>query len=44
MAIKKLWDNKKTWVVMGITIGFFGGFTSFAIMVIQHSHQVRGIM
>ncbi len=38
MAINRIWNNKKTWIVIGAVIGFFGGFATFAIMVIQHSH------
>ena len=44
MAINKIWNKKKTWIVIGAVIGFLGGFASFSIMVIQHSHQVRGVM
>lgn len=44
MAINKIWNKKKTWVLIGTTIGFFGGFVTFATMVIQHSHEVRSIM
>ena len=44
MAIDKLLNKKKTWIIIGAVIGFFGGFAIFAIMVIQHSHQIRGIM
>lgn len=42
--IKNICNKKKTWIVMGIIIGLFSGFIGFAIMVIQHSHQVGDIM
>ena len=42
--IKNIWNKKKIWIVIGAVIGLFCGFSSFAIMVIQHSHQVRDIM
>lgn len=44
MEINKICNKKKTWLLIGIAIGFFGGFITFATMVIQHSHQVRIIM
>lgn len=44
MTKNKIWNKKKAWVLIGIAIGFFGGFVTFATMVIQHGHQVRGIM
>jgi hypothetical protein len=42
--IKNLWNKKKIWIAIGAVIRLFCGFFSFAIMVIQHSHQVRDIM
>lgn len=44
MKVSGLFNKKKTWVVIGVIIGWVGGFSSFVTMVIQHSHQIRGVM
>lgn len=44
MTRNKIWNKKKTWVLIGTVIGFLGGFVTFATMVIQHSHQTMGVM
>ena len=44
MKTSKICNKKITWIVIGFIIGWFGGFVSFATMVIQHSHQIKGMM
>lgn len=44
MSKIKLCNKKKTWITIGVLIGFIGGFASFAVMVVTHGHAVRGVM
>lgn len=33
-------DKKRTWVIGGVIIGFFGVFLSFVILYMQHWHML----